>query len=646
VGAGVSPAPAPVAAPAPAAQVARASDAVVVIPQAAIALYTFDPDSDLLTSKDPRQLTVGSVVQIGDEIVKIESVELTGSTTTYRWVAPTVDEAYDEIDISIPSLEVSTQVLSAGSLPTAAIIQPNKGSCDWDGVMSSAGGVSLGLDVDCKVPAAARGELRFAGRLTTTWTNVRIRKSRGAEATHEFRMTVSFSPEVGLKVGAGDSPAKNTQKARKQSLWPDCVWAAMKKQPKYSVTRTGSVIRAYLGTMTMGRYGIASVQAPACLTLDATDSRVGFEAVGQGEWSFTIVKPAGSSPSIADYRFEATKLIKAVGESALLPGLTLGSTGLAKLALEVAPTLELGKGRLKARVFGLVITPSFDVETRAWSTLTKSNVCADGYLRAKLEFFVVTRKFDLTQGIPKLERQLFKNAQLEGDECEPPLRPVYETFSLPYRAIRPFEPICPYEYAYSLGTDLISTYTVASSGCGIYQEVSGGVNQGYGYSYEGPNAVQFNHAKKNTWVDVKTGDISSSGPLRKLDLLSRFEGKQCDMNVAAPNGQPESRLYTLQFVGEGVRLVPSDPDDAVIQIALPITESGYSEGYTPAGPAGKKLQVTLTASSSSTVHLEAVDRTSTVPDAPATWFLRALVKQQDTVYICIGRTGILLPGMY
>ena len=378
---------------------AKVASSVVVVPDAAVKDFSFTAESNTLSASGSTTLAVGSVVKVGDRIVKITSKTATAGGATYEWDVPTLDEAYDEINYAVPLLEVKVPVQQSTRRAQAA------GFDCKPGIVLTAAGAG-GMKVDCKAPLVGNSVLTAGATLTLKYEDVKIVKTgRGSPATQEWKLTVAFEPEVGLRWGKGDklsaTPADKLLKAV-----PECAAAGLLSVLGRPLS-TPPAWRYPLGTVPLATVGLLTVSVPTCVLVDVSDSSLGLDILGKGKWKLSVVKLKDADGPTIDNDF-AADLTKAAVDS--IAG--VNATVVLKGRLELTPMLHFGF----VPVSGLYLNPGLDITAKAKATALKQGVCASVNFKSDIEWWatgVATKKF------PSVQVGIASDKLLLGDTCDP-----------------------------------------------------------------------------------------------------------------------------------------------------------------------------------------------------------------------------------
>lgn len=380
--------------------VLKVASSVVVIPQAAFAKLIFTDETNQIRTTDSGLLSVGSIVQIGDRIVKIVSKSVSILGTHYVWEFPTLDEAYDEIDVSVSVLEAAAPVAvsTKHALATGFDCKPT-----LVGAPPNAGG----LRVDCNAPIAGKSSFAVSATAKIKYEGIKIIKTgKGSPSTQEWKMTLQVEPDVGLRWTANDSLKTTAADAIMKTI-PECAAAGVLSILGRPLS-TPPAWRKPIGSLPLATSGILTLSVPACILVDAGDSKIGLDIIGKGKWKLSAVKIKDVELPTISSDFQA-EIAKAAADSVI----GLNASAVLKARLELTPMLHFGP----IPVSGLYLSPGINIKATAKATPLKQGVCASVTFNSDVEYWLpgLLR----TKVTPPLEISLVSDKLLVGDTCDP-----------------------------------------------------------------------------------------------------------------------------------------------------------------------------------------------------------------------------------
>lgn len=388
----------------PAQQKAKVSSAVVVVPADSVQKYSFDPATARITSTDTTTtLAPGSVVQIGEQIVKISEALPQSDTTVYNWEHPTIDEAYDEIDIAVSTLEAAVPVTGEKGMLAENF------NCPRPTLVTSESG--SGLRFSCTAPVAAGSSLSLLGTILVKFEDVKIKKAgKGIPTTTAWKMTTQVTPEVGFRWTAKDVVGGGSGLPELLKKVPECAAAGLSNIS--GSLSAGAARRVHIATIPLASQGLLSLAVPTCFLFDMSDSKIGLDILGKAKWKFQMVKDENAAlPTLASNDFSAL-LDKAIPASAA----GLSAQAAMKTRLEFVPMIQIGLNPLKSfPLFGILVNPGLDVKLTAKATPLKQGVCATVSFASDLGYWVT----GLISSVQPVEKVLISDKPLIGDACDP-----------------------------------------------------------------------------------------------------------------------------------------------------------------------------------------------------------------------------------
>ncbi len=373
---------------------------MIVIPEAAVSDFVFAAEANSITTTNATSLSIGAIVKIGDRIVKIADKTIGAASTQYSWDVATLDEAYDEINVSVDVLEATVPVLNSGKAFRQAVgleCRPY-----LVGTVSGAGGVK----VDCKVPVAGGSSLGIAATATIKYEGIKIIKTgKGSPATQEWKLTLQVDPEVGLRWKADDvlnaTPADKILKSI-----PECATQGVLNTLLGRPLSTPPAYRGALGSLPVATSGVMTLSVPACILVDAGDSKIGLDIIGKAKWKLTAIKLKEAELPTVSSDFQAD-MVKAIADTVV----GLNATAVLKGRLELTPMLHFGF----VPVSGLYLNPGIDITAAARATPLKQGICVKVDFKSDADYWVP----GLRNKLPGVLFTLVEDQLLLGDTCNP-----------------------------------------------------------------------------------------------------------------------------------------------------------------------------------------------------------------------------------
>jgi hypothetical protein len=164
--------------------------------------------------------------------------------------------------------------------------------------------------------------------------------------------------------------------------------------------------RQSIGALPLATSGLLTLSVPACILLDAGDSKVGLDIIGKGKWKLVIVKTKDASPTVS------SDLSADIGKAAADTVTGLNAEAKLKARLELTPMLHFGP----IPVSGLYLNPGINIKATAKATPLKQGICASATFNSELQFWLPGVRTDLM--IPQ-EISLVSDKLLLGDTCDP-----------------------------------------------------------------------------------------------------------------------------------------------------------------------------------------------------------------------------------
>lgn len=383
---------------------AKIASTVVVVPTTAVKDFTFQAEKNAITGTGNTSLAVGSVVKIGDHIVKITGRAATSVGTTYTWEAPTLDEAFDEINYVVPVMEVRVPVVQSTRQ------HPNAGGFDCKPSVAASTTGAGSAKVSCKAPLVGKSVMSASATVTLKYEGIKIIKTgKGSPATQEWKLTGTFEPEVGLRWGKGDKLAVTPTDQVLKTI-PECAAGGLLSVLGRPLSTPPSW-RYPLGSVPLATSGLLTLSMPACILVDAGDSALGLDILGKGKFSVSVVKLKDSDSPTFSGDSDAS-LAKAIADSVV----GVNAAVVLKARLELTPMLHFGF----VPVSGLYLNPGIDINVTAKATPLKQGICATIDFKSDIDWWAtgVSRK-----GLRALKFGLASDKLLLGESCDPTQSP-------------------------------------------------------------------------------------------------------------------------------------------------------------------------------------------------------------------------------
>lgn len=411
---------------APSPQIARVAASVIVIPATAVPEFVFLPETNQISTSNTTPLPVGSVVQVGERIIKISARSTDGSATQYVWDVPTLDEAYDELNISVDVLEAKVPVVTIDT-PAPRSDQVLKAGLDCKPTIVFPAGGGGGLRVDCTAPVVGSSSLSVSATASVKYEGIKIIKAgKGSPVTQEWKMTLQVEPEVGFRWSAKDVLKTTPAELLMKSI-PECAAAGLLKVLGRPISAPPAW-RTSLGSLPLASSGILTLSVPACILADAGDSKIGVDIVGKGKWKLSVVKLKDAEMPTVSSDFSAD-----IGKAAVDSVTGLNAEAKLKARLELTPMLHFGF----VPVSGMYLSPGINIKATAKATLLKQGICGSVSFNSDVQFWTaaIGRK-----DYPAVEIGLISDKLLLGDTCDPKVDPSAPSPGLTLACDASFEP--------------------------------------------------------------------------------------------------------------------------------------------------------------------------------------------------------------
>ena len=403
------------------AQLLKISTSVVQVPEQNVKDYIFSNDTNEIVSNTQTILPDNTILKIGEKIIKIDSVSVVDGKNTYKWSYPTLDEAYDEIFISIPILKATVPVMS-NSDPTQ---QANKTdlSCSpkliGSPVFPDDKNIEVGIKVTCTTEPIGALSLSVAATISVIYEDLKIIKiGKASLTTQEWRLSLQLVPEVGIsgtakniisEIATSNSIQNVVSKSNRiLGKTPECFAAGL-FYPFSNSTLEGGTFRQPIGSLNViASSGVVSVAIPTCFIADLADSKIGIDFLGKGKWKFSAVKYKNSNEIKYEHQLSA-ELERSLVDSII--GVNL--TGSFRTGIEIVPTILV----TALPAGGLYINPGVRGDIIAKASPLKQGVCANAKFDSKVEFWTPL----FTVASASVEVQIVKDKLLLGNSCDPNL---------------------------------------------------------------------------------------------------------------------------------------------------------------------------------------------------------------------------------